>query len=314
MNEIKEQIKIARPNLRESTLNTYMAQLRKMSFELSGGALDDLAFFIDTEKVIDWIDTLSPNVGNTFMSTIIVALTSEAPRTAEIDELVAVYRDIFKERKQIYRDSLGSRKKTQKESDQWTSMKALLDVQKRLGLQVAAAHIADKPGLNQRNKWLLQRYLIASLYTLLPPRRLIYSSVKLISNKAFKSLTFNQRNANYLVFSKKLHILFFFFGCQKSKCYKEGQIIKPTAALKKVLKIYLQHNVGNDTLLLNRSGGPMSTGSLAGLIENMFGIRVGMIRKIYISHKTAKFHKTIEKIADGMGHSVETAKNFYLKD
>ena len=58
----------------------------------------------------------------------------------------------------------------------------------------------------------------------------------------------------------------------------------------------------------------MTRDGLSKQVFNIFNIRVGMIRKIWISEKTKNFHTKIEKLAKQMGHSPQTAKDYYLKD
>ena len=313
MEDIEKMIMTARPHLRPITIKNYMKQLNVMSMELDGGLLDHLGWAIDIDKVLDYINSLKFNVGNTYLSTLIVGLTAET-RTPEIDDLVARYREVFKERKMKTRELSNIRTKTPKEKENWTTIKKLKDIQEKLGLQVQANHIADKAGLTTKNHRLLQRYLIASLYALQPTRRYIYADTKLMPLKDFNKLRMKELQANFLVFSPKFKKLFFWFGLQKSKLYADGQKIVPSLALKKVIRLYLYHNYHKKYLLYDNRGNQMTRDGLSKQVFNIFNIRVGMIRKIWISEKTKNFHSKIEKLAIQMGHSPQTAKDYYLKD
>ncbi len=313
MEEIRKQIMTARPNLRPVTIRNYMNQLNKLSHEIDGGALDHLGFLIDIPNVLSYIETLGINSQNTFLSVIIVALTSESPRTPEIDELVKEYREIFMEKKKIYMQTLGTRTKTPKEKEQWKTLKELDKIREFWKAQVLANHIPDKAGLTMKNQMILQKYLITALYTLNAPRRNIYATVKLITTTEFKKLRVEEAQQNFLVFSKNFKTLYFYYGYQKSKAIDKPRV-DISSKLKKVIRLYLKFHSNREFLLYTNRGGVMSQNSLSRSIINLFGMGSSMLRKVYISNKTNRFHKYIDGLAQDMGHSATTAKNFYLKD
>ena len=159
----------------------------------------------------------------------------------------------------------------------------------------------------------MQRYLIASLYTYQAPRRNIYSSTKLIGIKAFRALSKEAHDDNYLVFSKGFKTLFFYFGHQKSKLIDNPRV-DITPKMKKVLRQYLFFNHNNKYLLVDRSGKQMSANALSKQLVSIFGMGASMMRKIYVSEKTKYYHKYIDKLSAKMGHSSNTAKTFYVKE
>tara|TARA_R110000803_G_scaffold76163_1_gene140707 strand:- start:607 stop:1548 length:942 start_codon:yes stop_codon:yes gene_type:complete len=313
MEEIKQQIMIARPNLRPITITNYMSQLNHLSHAIDGGALDHLGFLIDVDKTMTYLEKRTLNTQNTYLTSIIVALTSESPRTPEIDELVKEYRDIFAEKKSLYKDTLGSRKKTEKEKEQWKSLKDLHQIRENLKYKVLAHHIPEKEGLTYANQKILRKYVIASLYTLQPPRRNIYATTLLISTNDFKKLRKQDFDNNYLVFSKNFKNMYFYFGHQKSKLVDNPKV-GISSELKKVLRIFLKFNHKNKFLLIDKSGKQLTPNALTHQLNEIFGMGTSMLRKIYISKKTKNYHTFIDKLAKQMGHSAQTAKNFYLKD
>ena len=212
MEEISAQIKLSRPHLRPVTLKNYMFFLHQLSHSVDGGALDHLAFLIDVKRVLEYIEEMALTSQSAYLTAIIVALTSETPRTSELDELVKEYRTVFYEKKRLIKNKSRSNKKTEKEENQWKTLKEVNKIRDQLYNEVLANHIPDKQGLTASNQRILQRYLIASLYTYQAPRRNIYSSTKLIGIKAFRALPKEAHDDNYLVFSKGFKTLFFYFG------------------------------------------------------------------------------------------------------
>ena len=313
MDDIKQQIMTARPHLRPVTINNYMFTLHKLAQHIDGGTLDHFAFLIEVDDVMQYIETHALTSQATMLTAIIVALTSETPRTPEIDDLVKEYRNIFYEKKRDISKLARGNNKNEKEVAQWKTLKQLHKIRDNIYNEVLAKHIPDKQGLTQSNKRLLQKYLIASLYTYQPPRRNIYASTDLINIKDFRRLRKEDHDANYLVFSKGFKTLFFYFGHQKSKLIQEPKVdISPK--LKRVLRLYLFFNHDQKHLIIDRDGKQMSRNSLTQQIKSIFGMGASMLRKIYISDKTKNYHKYIDKLAKKMGHSANTAKHSYLKN
>ena len=312
MEEIKQQILKARPHLRPITIKNYLFNLHQLAQMVDGGQLDDLAFLINVDKVMDYIETHALSSQATILTAIIVGLTSEVPRTGELDELVKIYRNLFYEKKRELSKVSMANTKNEKETAQWKELKALHIIRDNIYNEVLANHIPDKQGLTYKNQKILQRYLIASLYTLQAPRRNIYASTKLIKMKDFKKLGKEDFDANYLVFSKGFKTLFFYFGHQKSRLI-ENPKVAITPKLKKVLRLYLFFNHEQEYLLVDRRGQRLTENALTQTLKRIFGMGASMLRKIYISNKTKHYHKYISKLANSMGHSTATAKQSYLK-
>ena len=314
MEEIKEQILKARPHLRPVTIKNYMFNLHQLAQVIDGGQLDDLAFLIDVNKVMTHIESHFVSVTSqaTILTAIIVGLTSEVPRTPELDELVKIYRNLFYEKKRNISKASRANTKNEKEKAQWKELKALHNIRDNIYNQVLANHIPDKQGLTASNQKILQKYLIASLYTLQAPRRNIYASTQLIGIKDFKKLGKEDYDANYLVFSKGFKTLYFYFGHQKSKLI-ENPRVDITPKMKKVLRLFLFFNHDKQYLLIDRKGKRMTENALTQQLKSIFGMGASMLRKIYVSDKTKYYHKYISKLANKMGHSAATAKLSYLK-
>lgn len=313
MDEIRQQIITARPHLRPVTINNYMFTLNKLAQHLDGGTLDHFGFLIDVDDVMEYIETHALNSQATLLTAVIVGLTSESPRTPEIDDLVKEYRNFFYEKKREISKLARGNNKNEKEIAQWKTLKQIHKIRDNIYNEVLANHIPDKQGLTQSNQRLLQKYLIASLYTYQPPRRNIYASTNLINIKDFRRLNKEDHDANYLVFSKGFKTLFFYFGHQKSKLIEDPRVdISPK--MKKVLRLYLFFNSTAKHLLIDRSGKQMTNNSLTQQIKSIFGMGASMLRKIYVSDKTKHYHKYIDKLAKKMGHSAQTAKHSYLKN
>lgn len=312
MDFIKHAIKLKRPNLREVSVKNYANFLNRLSKLVEGHELKSLKFLKNIKKVIFYLDEMTFNSMRSTLTSIIVALDA----TDDIFKIKPEYDTLFAKAKIVYDKKLTTNKKSAKTSSNWTTLGALLKKQKALAKEVKNNHIADKQGLTTKNQKLLQNYLIASLYTLTPPRRNIYATVQMMPMEKFKKLKEDVLSKNnYLVFTPALRKIFFYFGIQKSQRQAEHyakQTLPPK--LFKVLKMYVFFNANQKYMLRNNRGGPYTSTGLSIKVKELLGIGSTMIRKIYITEKTKESHDLIEATANAMGHSVGMAKAAYLKN
>ena len=303
-------IRVSRPNVKDITIKNYVNFLNRISKAVSGKPLTNLNFLKDVDKVKDFLDGLSFNSMRSSLTSIIVGLKA----VQDPHSVLLQYVELFLKAKNEYYEKLGTKEKSEKTIENWTTMKALLKVQKSWRKKILENHIDEKQGLTKKNQNILQNYLIASLYTLQPPRRGIYGIVKLITTTEFKKLQGSELKENYLVFSNSFRIVYFYFGNQKSaKESINNPIQKPSKKLKKVLELFLRFNHGREYLLTNNRGTMLGLDGLGRHLIEIFGIGSTMIRKIYISENTKVAHDLIDTIASKMGHSSSMARSSYLK-
>lgn len=315
MDKITEAIKKDRPNVRPITIKNYIRYLNTLSKNVEDKPLTSLKFLEDFTKVKKYLEGVRLSTRKSYIASILVALRTCGEKCKDV---LGKYRLYLLDINKKYETDKGDREKTSREKDNWATMNDLHGIRKKLYTKVLDAHIPTIGALNSSKNNLLQEYLVASLYTLQPPRRNIYSSVKLISNLKFKKLDDAELKNNYLVFNKPKSKLFFWYGKQKSKKFDDGQKITIDKQLKKVIKLWLKFNKDNEFLLTNSRGGKMTENQLTKYLNKIFKIgdkkiSSSMIRKIYITETTGDAHKKIDKTAEDMGHTSAEAKKSYVK-
>ena len=310
MDLIRKMIRLSRPNIKDITIKNYVNYLNRLSKDVVKEPLTNLNFLKDVVKVQLFLDAMSFNSRRSTITAVVVALKA----TMDPHGVLKIYDALLMKAKGEYSKLLGTKHKSDATMQKWTTMKKLLKIQKSWRTKVMDNHIPDKEGLTTKNHAILQNYLIASLYTLIPPRRNIYGVVKLIKTTDFKKLRGSELKDNFLVFSNSFRIIFFHFGDQKS----ETEAVlharqKPPKKLRDVIELYLRFNHGREYLLVNNRGGMLGQDGLGRTLLKLFGIGSTMIRKIYISEHTKDAHNVIESLASKMGHSATMARASYLK-
>ncbi len=317
MDKITKSIRKDRPNVRDITIKNYIRYLNTLSKNVEDKELTSLKFLEDFDKVKKYLEGVRLSTRKSYIASILVALRTCGDSCKDV---LGKYRLYLLDINKKYETDKGDREKTDRENNNWATMKDLHGIREKLYKEVLDNHIPQKNGLNSKNNTILQKYLVASLYTLQPPRRNIYSSVQLINNLDFKKISEEELRKNYLVYNKPKTNLFFWFGKQKSKNFKDkDQKVEINKKLKKVLKLWFKFNSDSEYLLTNSRGGKMTENQLTKYLNKIFKIgdkkiSSSMIRKIYITEETSDAHKKIEDTAKKMGHTPAEAKKSYVKD
>ena len=225
-----------------------------------------------------------------------------------------------------YFESKQSQVKTEKESKNWVEWdKIELFLRKR---EVAVfADVKSKDGYyNYNDLNNIQQLLILALYVYLPPRRLDYSGMEVVTEKLYKKMQVldnNIKKKNLLVV-KSSKSKYFSFGTDACKSkLKDGQsclVVTVPPKLNKIINLWLQYNE-SEILLLNKNGSALNKLSLGkqviSIFERKFDKRIGvsLLRKIYLSHvfKNDTSYKLKSDLSVLMNHAVNVAESIYVK-
>ena len=154
------------------------------------------------------------------------------------------------------------------------------------------------------------KYLISSLYTYMPPRRIKdYSNMYYITSKNNKK----NKNKNYFCMKEKC----FIFNNYKTKNTYGEQIIKISDNLYKIIEKYInKKNKKNGDILLDINNDKYDN-KIKRLLKDSLGCGVDSLRHSFISYTYSKKLLTIQEIqelSNLMGHSIKThlgyRKNF----
>lgn len=262
------------------------------------------------------------------LTCILLTLSPKQKRTpkAKYKHIYDRVNEIVKTKNKEYAEVKSTQKKNDKENENWVDYTEIVNYIKKNEPFAIKAFKANK---TKKTFLELQQFLIMRLYTDIPPRRLDYQNMTVISFKEYSNTEFQEqiKNNNLWVFHKtKKAGSFFSFGVSlpKTQAYVEPEDKSVVWICPKQIQkiIYLLRSYkGEKSLLYNTKLKPVNKSSLSKLIskafKNAFDKKIGssMLRKIYDSHKYKNDVPLEErkKIAKMMNHSIMMSMTTYTK-
>ncbi len=320
MDTLLSKIKSSR-DIRQTTLNIYKNMLNRLADKLDVDFSMDM-FEIKRKEILEYLSTLSNSVKKKMIASVMVAISPEKNKPLEkYGSLYNTLKIMLNKENGVYLESVSNNKKSDKDEKNWTTMNELHKVRERLLKHIKAKGYElkkDKGVESKKDFFLIQKYLIASLYTLLPPRRLIYSDMKIVNKKEFDALSEKEKEDNAYLVNVNKSRKYFYYGKEADKSSTEEAVkIDIPKSLNNLINFWTGINK-KDYLLLNNQGQKLSKNNLSKEVRSIFSnksknISVNLIRKIYISERFADVNKEKKETALAMNHSVGVADTFYHK-
>ena len=273
-------------------------------------------------EILEYLSNLSNSVKKKMIASIMVAISPEKNNPPEKYKLFYnKLKSMLNKENGIYLESVSNNKKSKKDEKNWTTMNELHKVREKLLKHIKAKGYdfkKDKGVESKKDFFLIQKYLIASLYTLLPPRRLIYADMKIVSQKEFNNISEKEKEENAYLVNVNKSRKYFYYGKDADKSSTDEAVkIDVPKSMNNLLNFWITINK-KDHLLLNNLGEKLSKNNLSKEVRSIFSnksknISVNLIRKIFVSETFKNVNKEKEEIAEQMNHSVSVADNFYSK-
>lgn len=277
---IKELIENDRPNITESSIKTYIANLKKLGIT----TVDNIKKLNDVDAILESIKDMKITQQRNLLSAILVIIKA----SGEASDKYEKYRETVFDLGVEYSAQLAKNEKTPKQEANWVSLDALKKITRK--------HIKNNPGS--------QNTLVSALYTYQPPTRLDYNAMEIV--KSDKDLDPKQ---NYLLIKSARNKVFIFNDYKTSKKYGQTRI-PVSKELNAVINKFLKLNAGRKYLLQQKRGQTALTRNQLGkLIPQVFkdtgkNITLNIIRHVFISEnvdlEAVKKHK---ELAGQMMHS-----------
>jgi hypothetical protein len=275
--------------LSEKSVKSYTACLNKLKTGLSC----DEEGFKDHKKVIDWIEGqgYSLNTKKLYYIALVSLLTRKNDTTFDacVEEFRKKMMGYNAEQQNIYENQ----EMTEKEKAKYSSWAEILELREKLW------------GLVE-DYWSFQDYMILCLYTMIPPLRLDFAEMQVLSSEQDNE----NQTGNYLVLGKSSKFVLQDYKTSKKYGKLEIAIPKP---LQKVLE-YWRTTFAPDAeyLLFARTGEPMNDACLGNLVRTLFMKHLGkptgitMLRHAFVNQERAgdKKLRRQQEIARLMAHSV----------
>jgi hypothetical protein len=203
--------------------------------------------------------------------------------------------------------------KTKKQSENWISWEGVIE--KRNELEELTKTFGHR--LTRRQFHVLQQYMTLSLYTMVPPRRII-DYLKMFIVRKYNPEKHQKHNYLSLEDNK------FIFNLYKTSKTYGRQELEFGEDLKKVIDLYLKYypsgwgkRSDNEPLFVDYFGEKLTlNNSVTRIINRIFSpkkISVSMLRHIYLSDKYGEEKEAMSKDAEAMGHSVSEQREYIKK-
>ena len=301
-------------DIKQSTLKIYMSNLHTLYNSIENPTVRfDIPdwLYIYQAHILEFLYQYAPSTQKNYYSAILVALSTD------LEKYIDVYERYFAIHKQLadgIADEQMTQIKTEKQAENWVSMSVLKDVVDNLHADIISQNLYQLANWDKQQTDLYQRYLVGSLYTSMPPIRLDYANMKIISKKEYDKL--KDKKDNYLVI-QNLKKKQFVFNDYKTFSKYGSKIITVPDEINAILNVWLFHNK-TGFLLLDNNNKPMSRVTLSRYLTKIFAptgknISVTMLRHIYLSDQFPAQAQKMKDLADQMGHSIATQQNIYVK-
>jgi len=287
--QLKELIKTKRSNLTEGSIKTYISMLTNLYKKINNNKEFDHKFFISNpNEVINHLKDKEPKNRKTILSALVVLCDG----SSSCDK----YRKLMLSDAEKANKEAETQIKTDKQNDNWVSFENVKAIHNNLRKEVNPLWNKEKLSTDELQR--IQNYVILSLYTMIPPRRLLdYTEMKI---KKIDEEKDNYLEKNKLVFNRY----------KTAKFYGKQEVEIPLK-LKLLLNRWIKLNP-TDYLLFDVKGDKLTPSKLTQRLNKIFNnksISASMLRHIYISDEILKDVPALEKlkkIAGDMAHDIST--------
>jgi hypothetical protein len=307
---LKELIRKQKPDVKDSTINQYLANLKSL-IKMFGN--DNFKFLQKPDDVMEKLESKHYTTKRNFLNAIIIYLQAKD----EDAELIKEYQDQRDDYNEQYKKD-QSGKISEKQKNNFVSLSVILDMLKKMEKDLRASKVKSKPTLKIYDKDLLNAYTIFSLLVNYPIRNDM-ADMTIISKASYNKLKEDDKN-NYLVRGKGgMFLVLNDYKTNKVYGRKKIELEKGTRMkLNSFIKIMGKKD--GDILFTSNTGKALSRNSISQLLMKWSkhylnkSISTQMMRKIVVSEEFGEMKKKQEKMADIMGHSVDVQNAVYIKE
>lgn len=295
---------LAEKGLSNSSINSYIRNLQRLG---ETERLTNLKFLENPEQILSQLENLKDNTKRTYLIGIVSVLDSLGKKNL-YNEYYKILNDLVEKI-----NSKPKHQKTETQKENWIEWDEVKKVWENLKEKVDKLKRKRK-NLNRKEYEKVLNWMVLSFYVLDVPRRnMDYQKLYYIKEMS-EDLP---KNKNYLDLKNKQ----FIFNQYKT-VKKQGQkIVDIKPELLKVINFYLKFrpNATDEPqiFLSNYEGEPLDkVNSITRILNKIFKKKIGasMLRHIFLSHTFGDTLKKQQKIADSMGHSTRTQKDYIKSD
>ena len=314
-------------SLNPNSIKLYMNKIDSIHQSIFKTKASSVTFLKDVDTVMAKVNAMNLSSRKLALSAILVFISPIRKTPApEWKEIYFTYNDHLNLAINEYKKYLKTQKMSLQQMKNWTSMKELHSVResfryyiKKLGY-LSSKKTKDDLVKPEKHFDLIQKWVVASLYTLMPPRRSKdYRTMKIIHIKKYNRLPDDvKQTSNFLIIYSRNRKLFHFADYKTRNSYGV-QEFELSRELNSCINYWLRYNT-TGYLLVRSNGSPFEGSMYNKYLHSVFektGKKVSssLIRNIYLTElydgETSYYSK--EKIALQMAHSVEMQQKVYRK-
>jgi hypothetical protein len=289
---IYAKLKINRPNLTEKSLKSYTSSLFSLYKRSKYADNPSILHFEDIEEFKSLLKDKPSSSRRQYYSSLFVLTKNEK------------YRELMKEDLHTYGKFIAENKKSESETENWVSQPQVQEKWKEMKAVFDKVKLTQR--LTQPQLTFCINFVILSLFTCIPPRRLLdYTEMK------FRN--FDAEKDNYFADNKLVFNIY-----KTAKRYGTQTEASPailTKILVKWMKLIARNNIDTDYLLVGKTHKKLCNVQLNQRLNEVFGKQVScnMLRHSYITAQYNSKGITLDKMknmAEDMGHSVGVAMTY----
>ena len=314
-NNIGEDIKNKRPNIKDNTIKQYEVNLNKLKKIYES---DNFDFLSKPDDVMDKIKDLHYLSQRNILNAIVVFLMA-LNHDEKYDDLLITYGDLRDELNDKYSEENKSGVISDKQSKNFTTTEEIFKMINQMADDLKSIKKKNKDNITKKEMQLLQAYTLFNIYSRMPMRNDVAGMIA-INQAAYKKLSEDEKKENnYLVVPSKGQIYFVLNKYKTAKKYQELNLPIEDDNLRKILRFYLKIN-DMGILFKTSTGKPLTRTELSKTLLKYSqkyldkSISTTLLRKIYLSSKYGDMKKELEKDNKVMGHSKAMALDTYVKE
>ena len=297
-NLIRNTIIKNRPKLSESSIKTYISTLFNLHKHLinsqnkSSSLTTTLAFFNDEKPILDYLIDKPPQSRKSILSALYILTNNPKYREQMIEDC------------KVVNDNYKNQKKDTKERDNWISIDEIkskyINLLNKVKAMFSKTMVVDYTTI-------MDYFLLAFLGGVsgLKPRRSLDYALLKINN-------YDKTKDNYYKAGK------LYFNKYKTSNNYGLQILDVPKEVNNIIRKWLKINK-SEYMLFSTNKNPLSSSQISRMLNKIFDgkkISVDMLRHIYLTdlYKNVPSIRDMEKTAEDMGHSVESAMTYVKRD
>ena len=312
---LRDEIKLRRENITESTLKIYLSNLSKLN---NKEPIENLDFLKDVDAMEKFFSKYAIPTQRNYITSILVALSiyDSGENWDEWQPIYKKYKKILEDKTSDYQKNIESHKKSKKQEENWVSRKEQLKLINLYRKQLRDMNFSPD-NVSKTGFRIYQNLLVVALYYYQPPRRLDYAPMKIIYTRDD-----DDGKSNFLLVHHRFKKYFIFNDYKTFKIYGKQEVAVKDKKLHKILNEWIDVNKDKkvNSLFFNTKGNAMSRNSLGKLITEAYkpsgvpNVTANILRHVFASEvvgvEMIDIDKNRKQIAKEMGHSTEEQLNY----